>query len=74
MPPIEYVNHRKLWIRESSDECTKVASKTPSAKLFELLAKADVPGSLEVGKIAAQGKWLVVEDVCGHRLLRFRVE
>lgn len=27
VPPIEYVNHRKLWIRESSDECTKVGHR-----------------------------------------------
>lgn len=73
VPPVEYVNHRKLWIRESADACVKVTEKTPSAKLLDLLAKADVPGGLEVGKIAAQGKWLVVEDVRNRRLLRFKV-
>lgn len=72
-PPVEYVNHRKLWIRISDKPCEKVSARKPSAKLLKILAETRVPGGLKVGKVAAQGHWLVVEDVLNHRLLRFRI-
>ena len=72
--PLEYVNHNKQWERLSEGFCDKATTRTPSAKLLELLRNARVPRGLEVGKIAAQGHWLVVEDIRNHRLLRFRVK
>ena len=71
-PPLEYVNHRKFWTRISSERCESVSMKKPSAKLVELLASTSVPGGFEAGKIAMQGRWIVVEDIRNHRLLRFR--
>lgn len=73
-PPLEHVNQRKQWIQISSERCEKVSTRTPSAKLLALLTAVEVPGGFEVGKIAGQGRWLVVEDVRNHRLLRFRVQ
>ena len=37
-----------------------------------LLSAASVLRGMEVGKIASQGPWIVVEDVRNHRLLRFK--
>lgn len=71
VPPVEYVNHRKLWILESKEPCEKVATP-PSDELLDALKAQDVPGGMEIGKIAHQGRWLVVEDVKNRRLLRFR--
>lgn len=70
--PVEHVNERKLWQKVSAERCESV-SRAPTAKLLELLQALQVPRGLEVGQVAAQGNWLVVEDVKNYRLLRFRI-
>lgn len=72
--PLEHVNHKKQWESVSPDYCEKASTRTPSAKLMALLKAVHVPRGLDVGKIAASGRWLVVEDRKNHRLLRFRVK
>lgn len=72
--PLEHVNERKQWVQLDTNRCEKASARTPSAKLLSMLKTVEVPGGFEVGKVAGQGKWLVVEDVRNHRLLRFRVE
>ena len=49
-----------------------MSTRKPTAKLMALLSAASVPRGMEVGKIASQGPWIVVEDVRNHRLLRFK--
>ena len=72
--PLEHVNQKKQWEHLSEDFCDKASSRTPSAKLLKLRSTVPVPNGYEVGKIAATGHWLVVEDTKNHRLLRFRIK
>ena len=72
-PPVGHVSERKFWLQLSKERCEKVSTRRPSAKLMKLLSAISVPRGLEVGKVAAQGCWIVVEDVRNHRLLRFKV-
>ena len=71
-PPPEHVNQRTQWVRLSEERCEEVSTRKPTAKLMALLSAASVPRGMEVGKIASQGPWIVVEDVRNHRLLRFK--
>jgi hypothetical protein len=73
-PPMDYANHRKYWTLESKERCESVADDTSvPPELAAILDSVGVPGGFKPGKIAHGGEWLVVEDVQGHRLLRFRV-
>lgn len=72
-PPLDYANHRIQWILESEKPCVTVQTENLPAKLRPLLASADVPSGLEAGKIATDGRWVIVEDFLNHRLLRFRL-
>ena len=75
-PPLDYANHRKYWTQVSKERCERLeperdAASEPS-ELAALLADTNVPDGFEIGKIASDGEWLVVEDVKNRRLLRFR--
>ena len=72
--PAEHVNERKLWLLLSADPIERASSRKPSEKLLKMLAATSDSRGIEVGKVAASGRWIVAEDVKNHRLLRFRVE
>ena len=72
--PAEHVNERKMWLPLSADPTERASSRKPSEKLLKMLAAASDSRGIEVGKVAASGRWIVAEDVKNHRLLRFRVE
>ena len=72
-PPLEYVNQRRFWINESREHCERVSSRRPSERLLQLIAASKTPGGMEVGKVATDGNWLVVEDLRNCRLVRYRI-
>ena len=63
-----------MWLPLSADPPERATSRRPSEKLLKMLAAASDSRGIEVGKVAASGRWIVAEDVKNHRLLRFRVE
>lgn len=72
--PAEHVNERKLWLPLSTEPAERVSSRRPSEKLLKMLAAVSDSRGIEIGKVAASGRWLIAEDVKNHRLLRFRME
>jgi len=73
LPPA-YAFNRKHWEQVSTNVCTELSVGKPSCELLGFLSSAEVPDGLEPGKIASQGKWLVVEDRKNFRLVRFRID
>lgn len=71
--PAAYVFNLKHWEQVSTNRCSELSGGKPSQELMNLLVSAKVPGGLEPGKVACQGKWLVVEDRKNFRLVRFKV-
>ena len=61
------------WTRLSELPCERVAASVPADVMREVRA-AEVPGGIEPGKMALEGKWLVVEDRRNFRLVRFLVK
>ena len=73
IPPPGNNTVRRFWTCLSKIPCERVAEPLPD-ELVRLVRAANVPGGIVPGKMAREGKWLIVEDRRNFRLLRFKIK
>lgn len=73
-PPPGHDTAQRYWVRLSEKPCETLSPAGERDKLLRLVKGVEVPGGIEVGKIARQGRWIVAEDTKHSRLVRFKIE